>query len=1476
MKCLNSKWVGKLSMAETKMCRSACFLAMKAIGILAMAFAAVYSPANAQIQSEIPGIRFKQAPVVSVSEAQSYFDTLLSSATYELAQPARRDDICELASQFRTGPLLGDGSGERAPGDPEQWYRFVRDEVRFTPLFGLKKGAFGAFVDRHGTSFDQAELVHEIALCLGQTSSIEVVFVDLSAADATAWLSLPDLQAVSEVFAAGGIPHEVSGSTITFMHAVAVVNGQRYDPSIKRMDWVTSPLIADIMASKSSQIGAVMDSAAANRAITSNTVNDARIEEFPESSLAPLYSGLDGWVESLSSRLEQNPGAVWNDFLGGSIIVPGLEDENEIIPSSYTVYRSFSPREDGVSTLPDAFNTSVRLGSLTRSMSHFYGHRTAILTGSSPNARTDNDKLWADRFDLLLYVSDNIGINGFEIDNFHAFYGPTVCMHNYGADLSGYEAPPQYDCEDQYVQIALRGYPLSDPNVVWPDDVIGEDGNVIVDASFDGLRNLEEFPLIYVRIDHPYPALSGSYADETIEKQLELRTYNEFVIDSGRSENFAYEYYMRVKGSADLKSDRRFCFGQNIDPSGNYCNVTTFNFESSYIDQNTNKDVIWRRWSVAFSKILELVDIATNGNVRPVRHHSIGFVSSSSSFPVNFLYVTFDMDSLFSIPGDQSDDGVFAAKYTISSMHTVLEALMTGEIGTEPDDQDRHFISYNERRLWNWNKRLFVNKPGYSTTSNLKAVHPRLRETPIRASDAGAYILYPDRSQGDIKYGGGLLAVAEDGSSISPYVHFNVLRPEVDKLHLYGRLLKGGASVPSGILQYQLPVQDRPESQGFSIPGLSYSLDGDFGLSGVVGLGTGGSSMSALGMEGSLSLGSVSAPSTRIASSKWTTGLNDITRVAEANLSYNLMSGRAHFANLMWADRDSSLPAAFPALVSVAALMASLDDVTATPSATLTLEDIKKIDSAEFIVSWFMAQTWLGEVHVSAPDGFSATYYRDAATYTATGLDGYSNPRRSADNIDPIQCDSYRTVFHWDYFQYRWRCPRDLIVTTAEGVEYRFDTFTHYVTGSDQQDQPNDYRNGLLSEITYPNGLILDFEYDTYVPTTTNELYIVNGRLEKVSNNLGREIDLKWNTQDFYDDDHRLLGVETESGRSIDFGLFVGAGRNENNYTQGLQVACPNGTDSYTAPRQAGLSIESSDGRISYLMFDRAPVVRISVSSVCYGGLNHKLGEREIDIYDETFLADEYAIMSENDIRFRLVFDPRFGLRKIFYRNEGGALELGGEVLTALGYSQTVFDAVGEVSTVFDYSEYHVRRATDAVGRKTEVLTDGRGLPIETILRDVGDSESVYQARSETVYNEFGLPVEGTQFPRTGLSANPIITRTYYEDTNWPTKPTKIVDGEGVATRMAYDAATGLLIEEIGPFRDATPTNSSDDPTCDLSGEYGCVTTTYKSVNGVQMVDQVRELIEPNVCRVTTFSYFGAADFYNVQSTSASDTCVLN
>jgi RHS repeat-associated protein len=96
--------------------------------------------------------------------------------------------------------------------NPDRIYQFVRNSIEFEPQFGLHKGADGVLLDGAGGAFDQAQLVVQLARASGYGARYALGTVSLGP-EAASILKVSDARQACLILAAGGTPAVVNGQT---------------------------------------------------------------------------------------------------------------------------------------------------------------------------------------------------------------------------------------------------------------------------------------------------------------------------------------------------------------------------------------------------------------------------------------------------------------------------------------------------------------------------------------------------------------------------------------------------------------------------------------------------------------------------------------------------------------------------------------------------------------------------------------------------------------------------------------------------------------------------------------------------------------------------------------------------------------------------------------------------------------------------------------------------------------------------------------------------------------------------------------------------------------------------------------------------------------------------------------------------------------------------------------------------------------
>ncbi len=281
-------------------------------------------------------------------------------------------------------------------GDPVRIYEYVRNEIRYQPYYGIRKGADQTLAEKAGSDADQAALL----IALLRTSGIHARFIrgvaELPAAHAADWLGIDvqageRLDATPDVLASGGIPTtqiRANGALakVRFAHVwtEAYVAGDAYrgteegigtktwlplDPSIKRTRFVAprvdlqqllQPAVTDWARGLVDSFQRVGDTGAIAPAQAQLSESFETLRARQQTLLQGAGIGDDDDISALIGS--RRPRAVDTGYLPGSL------------PFKAVVV------SDEVRTLPDDLNASV----------------TFAITGSDPLAVPDYDPEDAD------------------------------------------------------------------------------------------------------------------------------------------------------------------------------------------------------------------------------------------------------------------------------------------------------------------------------------------------------------------------------------------------------------------------------------------------------------------------------------------------------------------------------------------------------------------------------------------------------------------------------------------------------------------------------------------------------------------------------------------------------------------------------------------------------------------------------------------------------------------------------------------------------------------------------------------------------------------------------------------------------------------------------------------------------------------------------------------------------------------------
>ncbi len=234
---------------------------MKTLRTFAMGLGLVGAAALQAVNAAPPATKLITAPLVTPTNAWTYFGTGTTRTTSGAAWNAASPEIALLARSLGANRISSTAPQPAGTMSPTQYTRnvfdYVRNSIDTEFRFGLSKGARGALIDQSGTSFDQAELMVKLLRAGSVTSGFRVGTITLTPAQFGAWSGLVtgldetaqtftvNAAAACQFLADGGIPATVNGATscsgltgnlssVVMGHAWVAVGTTLYDPAFKR------------------------------------------------------------------------------------------------------------------------------------------------------------------------------------------------------------------------------------------------------------------------------------------------------------------------------------------------------------------------------------------------------------------------------------------------------------------------------------------------------------------------------------------------------------------------------------------------------------------------------------------------------------------------------------------------------------------------------------------------------------------------------------------------------------------------------------------------------------------------------------------------------------------------------------------------------------------------------------------------------------------------------------------------------------------------------------------------------------------------------------------------------------------------------------------------------------------------------------------------------------------------------------------
>jgi len=229
------------------------------------------------------------------------------------------------APGFATGTVSGAANivelSRALKHDVDLIFEFVYNNIEFIPTYGSQKGALGSLIDGFGNSFDQSELMIELLREAGYTADFQHGELELTEAEAEAWLGTDSIWASTNLLSNVGIPNETHWTGTEWKlrvdHCWVKVDidstDYAFDPAIKAYSVITPTI--NIETAMDYDRTEFMDDATDGATITSDYVEDMNRTNVRD-NLATLTGNLVDYLKTNA------PTATLEDIIGGRKIDP--------------------------------------------------------------------------------------------------------------------------------------------------------------------------------------------------------------------------------------------------------------------------------------------------------------------------------------------------------------------------------------------------------------------------------------------------------------------------------------------------------------------------------------------------------------------------------------------------------------------------------------------------------------------------------------------------------------------------------------------------------------------------------------------------------------------------------------------------------------------------------------------------------------------------------------------------------------------------------------------------------------------------------------------------------------------------------------------------------------------------------------------------------------------------------------------------
>jgi RHS repeat-associated protein len=327
--------------------------------------------------AELPSVKWQTAPLVTPTQAWTYFGTNSTHTIGVAATAAVAPEIVELSNALSQGGTCINACYASLV------YQYVRNNIAMEFRFGLGKGGRGALVDQSGTPFDQAQLMVMLLRQAGIAASYQVGTITLNGTQFQQWTGISNAAGACQYLADGGIPATVNTltsctsltvgtpvSSIVMGHIWISALGKLYDPSYKihivKPGIGSTALAGALGCSVTSCASGVVGHVPGPVASPIPSVNQIQNVDQTglEQQITTYATNLENYVRTQNGNnyTTLNPNMQVEDLLGGIVI-----DESQPLPpqsattfstlpaSAYSANSSYLWTGD----VPDVFRTTL-------------------------------------------------------------------------------------------------------------------------------------------------------------------------------------------------------------------------------------------------------------------------------------------------------------------------------------------------------------------------------------------------------------------------------------------------------------------------------------------------------------------------------------------------------------------------------------------------------------------------------------------------------------------------------------------------------------------------------------------------------------------------------------------------------------------------------------------------------------------------------------------------------------------------------------------------------------------------------------------------------------------------------------------------------------------------------------------------------------------------------------------------------------